>query len=209
MSALPTAFYVSYVLLWALMLFLGVLLLLVYRHFGVIAMGTYEGVQRDGLAIGEKAPDFSGVTARGQEITLSSPGGQSRFLLFAHPDCGPCEAVMPFVNHLGAAAQNGLDLEVAAVVSGPRDEVERLVERYDPPFLALAEDGSGVFNLYRVRVTPFAFVIGGDGRVVAKGLCNDPVRVRDMLTAGGLDKAAAELDAAIVAAPATAEGEPR
>jgi len=41
-------FYVSYGALWLLVLVLGVLVLLLYRHFGMMAMGTLEGVQRDG-----------------------------------------------------------------------------------------------------------------------------------------------------------------
>lgn len=205
---MPTAFYVSYIVLWVLVLFFGLLLLLVYRHFGVLAMGTYEGVQRDGLMLGEKALEFSGVTAAGQDMTIES-ATRPRFLIFAHPECRPCENVMPFVNHLGAIAQNGLDLEVLAIVGGPRDEVERFNEKYDPPFLALAEDGSGVFNNYKVRVTPFAFVIGADGRVQAKGLCNDAVRLKDMLSAGGLESAANEMEAAILASPTGTEGEAR
>jgi len=54
----------------------------------------------------------------------------------------------------------------------------------------LAEDGSGAFSRYRVRVTPFAFVLSEDGRVVAKGLCNSAARLRALLLAGGLLEAA-------------------
>lgn len=205
---MPTAFYVSYVMLWVFMVFIAVLVLLIYRHFGIIEMGSYEGVQRDGLALGERGMEFSGVTAAGQDMTIEPAKGRNRFLLFAHPDCGPCAHIMPFANHLGQAVADGaLDLELISVVSGPKAEVERMVEKYNPTFLALAEDGSGVFDHYKVRVTPFAFVVGGDGRVLAKGLCNDAVRMRDMLDAAGLPKAAAEIEAAIEMADAVAQGE--
>ena len=37
-----------------------------------------------------------------------------------------------------------------------------------------------------MRVTPFGFVVGADGRVLAKGLCGDQVRLRGLLEAADL-----------------------
>ncbi len=39
-------------------------------------------------------------------------------------------------------------------------------------------------------MTPFAFVVGGDGLVRAKGLCSDPMMLRDLLEAAGLPDSA-------------------
>jgi hypothetical protein len=86
-------------------------------------------------------------------------------------------------------------LGIAAVVPGPRDEVTRFVARYRPSFACLAEDGSGAFSRYRVRVTPFGIVVGGDGRVLAKGLCGDQVRLRALLEAADLRDVAQVLPA--------------
>ena len=66
---MSTLFYVSYAALWLLLLTIGVLVLLLYRHFGVMSLGTLEGVQRDGLPIGSVAPPISGVTAAGQDTS--------------------------------------------------------------------------------------------------------------------------------------------
>ena len=44
---MTSIFYVSYIAMWMLLLIEGFLLLLVYRHFGLAALGTIEGVQRD------------------------------------------------------------------------------------------------------------------------------------------------------------------
>jgi thiol-disulfide isomerase/thioredoxin len=181
---MSTLFYVSYVALWLLLLTIGVLVLLLYRHFGVMSLGTLEGVQRDGLSIGSVAPGISGVTAAGQDSAWEPKRGQPQLLLFAAPDCQPCATVLPHVERL-AQAVNG-DLGIAAVVPGPRDEVARFVERYRPSFPCLAEDGSGAFSRYKVRVTPFGFVIGADGRVLAKGLCGDQARLRGLLEVADL-----------------------
>ena len=185
---MPTLFYVSYAALWILLLTTGVLVLLLYRHFGMMSLGTLEGVQRDGLPVGSIAPPISGVTASGQDTGWQPKRGQPQLLLFAAPDCEPCATVLPHVERLAGAVDD--DLGIAAVVPGPRDEVARFVERYRPPFACLAEDGSGAFTRYRVRVTPFGFIIGGDGRVLAKGLCGDQVRLRRLLEAADLPEIA-------------------
>ena len=184
---MSTVFYVSYGALWLLVLTMGVLLLLLYRHFGMMSLGTLEGVQRDGLPVGAVAPPIGGVTAAGEDEGWEPRRGRPELLLFASPDCEPCKTVLPYVNRL---ATKGKGLGITAVVPGPRESVARLVEQYDPPYPCLAEDGSGAFNRFRVRVTPFAFVIGADGRVLAKGLCNDPGRLRDLMAAGGVEEAA-------------------
>jgi hypothetical protein len=189
--SMSTLFYVSYVALWVLLLTMGVLVLLLYRHFGVMSLGTLEGVQRDGLPIGAVAPPISGVSASGENLGWAPKRGQPQLLLFAAPDCEPCATVLPHVEQLALAVHG--DLGIAAVVPGPRDEVVRFVDRYRPSFPCLAEDGSGAFTRYRVRVTPFGFVIGTDGRVLAKGLCGDQVRLRGLLEAADMREMARAL----------------
>ncbi len=188
---MSTLFYVSYAALWVLLLTIGVLVLLLYRHFGMMSLGTLEGVQRDGLPIGSVAPAISGVTAGGDDSRWEPTRGQPQLLLFAAPDCEPCATVLPHVERLARAVNGGLG--IAAVVPGPKDEVARFVERYRPSFPCLAEDGSGAFTRYRVRVTPFGFVVGADGRVLAKGLCGDQVRLRGLLEAADLREIAQAL----------------
>lgn len=190
---MSTIFYVSYGALWLLLLVMGVLLLLLYRHFGMMTLGTLEGVQRDGLPIGTAAPLISGVTAQGDELVWEPRRGRPEFLVFASPNCEPCADVLPHVNRL--ATRNAQSLGVTAVVAGPQEVAAKLIEQqeHDPAYVCLAEDGSGALDRYRVRVTPFAFVIGTDGRILAKGLCGDQVRLRNLLLAGGLEEVAAKV----------------
>ena len=182
---------VSYVALWVLVAVMAVLLLLLYRHFGMMSLGTLEGVQRDGLPVGSIAPSISGITADGVDRGWEPKTGRYQLLLFAAPDCEPCATVMPEVNRLARTREAGID--VAAIVPGPKSEAVRMVNRYAPPFETLAEDGSGAFGRFRVRVTPFGFVIGPDGRVLAKGLCGDIGRLGNLLHAAGLKDAATHL----------------
>lgn len=181
---MSTAFYVSYGALWVLVVVLAVLLLLVYRHFGMMTLGTMEGVQRDGLQVGEKAPSIYGVQPAGDERVWEPAGNRPSVLIFASPDCEPCSVVLPAANRLASMRRS--DLDVLTIVPGPSESAARTAEQYKLDLDCLAEDGSGAFDKYRVRVTPFAFVVGGDGLIRAKGLCSDPMMLRDLLEAGGL-----------------------
>ncbi|MCC6313491.1 MAG: TlpA family protein disulfide reductase [Thermomicrobiales bacterium] len=182
---------VSYIALWVLVVVMAVLLLLLYRHFGMMALGTLEGVQRDGLAVGAPAPVVSGITAEGVDRGWEPKRPQPQMLLFMAPDCEPCAAIMPHLVRLTRAA--GDRLFVSAIVPGQRAAAIRMAEKFGSPIPTLAEDGSGAFQSFRVRVTPFGFVIGTDGRVLAKGLISDPVRLRQLLQAAGLKEEAAFL----------------
>lgn len=182
-------FVVSYVALWALVVVLAVLVVLMYRHFGMMSMGTLEGVQRDGLPLGTPAPTIGGIAADGTDKAWEPRTGRPQLLLFAAPDCEPCATVMPLVSKM-ATSPAGEGIDFTAVVPGPRAEVIRMAQLYDPPYLCFAEDGSGAFNRFRVRVTPFGFVIGADGRVLSKGLCGDASRLKELFNAAGLSELA-------------------
>jgi methylamine dehydrogenase accessory protein MauD len=184
-----TGFYLSYGALWSLFLALGVLVLLLYRHFGLMAMSGVEGIRRDGLALGEVAPAIRGSAADGHEETWE-PGRAPSFVIFAAPDCEPCAEVLPHVAQLASGA-NGIPLRMLAVADGRQESAERMLEKYELPFDCLAEGAGGAFKAYRVRVTPFAFVLDEDGRVLAKGLCNSVSTLRGLFTEAGLTELAA------------------
>jgi thiol-disulfide isomerase/thioredoxin len=190
--AISPAFLASYVVLWFLVVILSILVFLVYRHFGLEAMGTFAGVQRDGLALGEEAPLIRGFTADAETVALFPGQTSPTLLLFVAPDCQPCGAVLPFVEELNRfGSTNGL--EIVAVAAGSSAAVERLRETHDPSYISLAEGENHLFDDYLVRVTPFGFVID-DRRVRAKGLCSDPVLLRDLLAQGDQDAAATVVD---------------
>lgn len=176
-------FLASYIIMWLILLGVGVLLLLIYRHFGLIALGTEEGVERDGLPVGASAPFVRGVEATGNEVIWTATAGRAHFLAFVSPECEPCEKMIPLI---GRFAEAHPEISVALVVSGPADVAARLIAKFHPPCPCIAERREGLYNGYLVRVTPFAFAIGPDGRIRSKGLCSDPGRLQRILASGGL-----------------------
>lgn len=112
---MPAIFYVSYAAIWLLAIVEGLLLLLVYRHFGLQSMQSLEGVHRDGLHVGAVAPPVVGVAANAAPYTWAPDPSHNSLLVFASPTCGPCEQVIPALTEL--AAMNG-DLRIAVVSEG-------------------------------------------------------------------------------------------
>jgi hypothetical protein len=179
---MPPIFYVSYAALWMLLLIQGVLLLLIYRHFGMISLGTVEGVQRDGLAVGELAPTMTGVTAEREPFEWTPQPGHAYLLAFVSPTCGPCAIILPALLQLAVVSR---EVEVLLIVDGPYERLDRLIEQFHPPapVICLAEEQSRIYLTYQVRISPFAFAIGKDGRIYGKGLCDTTARLHSLLEA--------------------------
>ncbi len=76
---------ISYIVLWAAVLALGVLVLLLYRQLGIMYLGTAEGVSRDGIDRGATAPDFALTDQHGALQRLSGYRGRPVMLLFGSP----------------------------------------------------------------------------------------------------------------------------
>jgi peroxiredoxin len=190
--ALSSAFYVSYGAMWVLLLVTATGVFLLFRHFGLVSLGSVEGVQRDGLPVGEPAPVVEVSTGDGRPVTWTPSPSTPTLLLFAAAGCDPCELVLPYAAHL--MNSNGSDLDVVTIVSGRVENATAVREQLKLPFPCFAEAGGNASDEYRVRVTPFAFVIGDDRRIRAKGLCGTPIRLKELLAAGGLDETAARLD---------------
>src|SRR5919108_534296 len=87
---------VSHLALWLLLMMNFLLVLTLYRHFGLMSLGTLEGVQRDGLAVGDRTVAIIGVKPNGLDGSWSPSPTRPSLLLFAAPDCEPCRAVFSF-----------------------------------------------------------------------------------------------------------------
>ena len=88
------AFWVSYVLLWVLVVGLLGLVLLLYRQFGMSYLAPHAQVSMQGLDVGSRAPAVALEGLDGEERGLTwggSPNGlRARLMLFALPSCSIC-----------------------------------------------------------------------------------------------------------------------
>src|SRR5207248_10293753 len=97
----------STIALWALVLFLGFLLLGTLRILRLLRWSleqleatTPSRLGRSGLKPGKKAPDFTLPSVAGTEVALSRFAGRKVLLVFAQPGCGPCGQITPELNRL-------------------------------------------------------------------------------------------------------------
>lgn len=167
---------VSYIVLWGLVLALGVLVLLLYRQLGIMYLGSAQGVSRDGLNKGTRAPDFSLADQHGQVRALHDYKGRDVALIFGSPHCSPCRILLP---QLHDWARSHPDVAVLWLNAASPEESLRFVSETGAtlPILPYTPQ-ENLLDRYRVRVTPFIFMIDEKGTIRAKGLVNSK---------GGLD----------------------
>jgi hypothetical protein len=179
-------FMVSYISTWGLVLLQTALLLLVFRHFGLLALSQSGRLSVGGLAIGDIAPPIN-VNGAGDEMERAAWVPRTRYLYllaFVSPDCSSCATIIPEINRLATTTGH---LDVLFVVRGPREVASRLHDSFHVPWSNILQDPGEAYEQYRVRVTPFAFVVGGDGYILAQGVCSDLGRLHKLMAKGGMD----------------------
>jgi methylamine dehydrogenase accessory protein MauD len=164
---------VSYLLLWALVLFLGFLLLGALRGQALLRwrleqmeLTTPRRTGRDGLRIGAKAPDFSLPAVSGGQVGLNDFAGARLLLVFLHAGCKPCEKIVPELNRLHEAGGT----KVLAVSGGTPEAVAQFAARTGARFPMVTQDRHEVSHRYQVYATPFGFLINEKGLIASKGV---------------------------------------
>jgi methylamine dehydrogenase accessory protein MauD len=164
------------VILWALVLFLGFLLLGTLRSLGLLswrleqlAATTPKRLGREGLKPGKKAPDFALPSGDGGEIALHDFAGRRVLLVFTQSGCSPCKKIVPELNRLG---KNG-ESQVVVINNGDADATRKWSTEVGACFPVLAQDRFSVSKRYEVLATPFAFLIDEKGVIASKGIINN------------------------------------
>lgn len=165
------AWLASYIALWAVVMFQGVLIFLLLRQIGVMYLGTAQGVARDGLEPGKSAPEFALEGLHGGTVSLEDFRGQQLLLVFGSPTCGPCRTLIPDLNVF--AQERSEELRVLFLSRGEAEDTERFATQFDVRVPVAIHPDEELPQQYETRVTPFAFLIDGEGIVRAKGLANN------------------------------------
>jgi peroxiredoxin len=142
-----------------------------------------EEFEREGLPIGDEAPDFELVDVRGEGHSLSGllSLGRPVVLFFTSPECGPCGGLLPDL----ARWQETLSdrVTVAVVARGTADDNAEFFGEHDMVNL-LVDGDRAVFDAYNIRSTPTAVAVTPDRRVAlapAGGLHMPEVVMRIMI----------------------------
>ena len=161
----------SYIALWAVVMLQGVAIFVLLRQLGIMYLGTAQGIARDGLAAGERAPEFALPALSGGTVSLPDFRGFRLLIVFGSASCAPCRALIPDLN---AFAQEKRDeLRVLFLCRGGLDEARRFAAELDVQVPVAVHPDDSLPDKFRARVTPFAFLLDGEGIVRAKGLANN------------------------------------
>jgi methylamine dehydrogenase accessory protein MauD len=180
---METIWLIAFLALWAVVLFLGFLLLGALRALGLLswrleqlAATTPKRLGRDGLKPGKKAPDFTLASADGKEVALHDFAGRKVLLVFTQSGCSPCKTIVPELNRLGPAEQ------VLVVNNADADATRKWSQEVGARFPVLAQDRFSVSKRYEVFATPFAFLIDEKGIIASKGIVNNRQHIRYVLS---------------------------
>jgi hypothetical protein len=150
----------AFVVLWALVLVLAVLVLGVLRRV-VPLLDLQEGQQQTvpgfGLPAGTAVPAFEARDRDGEAVTADAiprPG----IVLFIEPGCRPCEKL---AEELRSDAAN-LDGVPLVFVAPDTDEGRALVP---PASLIMLQTGRAISLAFQTSVTPHAFLVDANGRL--------------------------------------------
>ena len=172
------AWLASYVVLWGVVLFQGLVIFVLMRQLGIIYLGTAQGVGRDGIAPGQRAPDFALPDLAGSVRTLADYRGRLLLLAFGSTSCAPCRGLVPDLNAF--AQTHAGELDALFAIRGTPAETQRFVDELSLQVPAGVYNDDELPEKYKTRVTPFAFIVDGEGVVRSKGLANNRAHL-DML----------------------------
>ena len=161
----------SYIVLWGLVLFQGVAIFVLLRQLGIMYLGTAQGVAGDGLALGSRAPDFNLPNVSGQPVSLADYRGKPLLLVFASVNCAPCRKLVPDLHRFAAERRD--ELGVLFLCRGTADEARGFANELVMQVPVASHPDEELPEKYKARVTPFAFIVDGEGVIKAKGLANN------------------------------------
>ncbi len=143
-------------------------------------LGTLEPIPASGrpLQAGDRAPDFTIKTLEGKDLALADFRGKYISLDFWASWCAPCLAEMPNLRRIAEEFAKGSRFVVIGVCldDGPRDAA-RLVKSLKLSWLqGIAGPESPVVSAYGATAIPATFLIGPDGKILAKDLRGETTR---------------------------------
>ena len=170
----------SYVVLWALVVALCIVVVALARQIGTLHLrlgprGALE-IDSEGPPIGEAAGPLELAAIDDRRVTIGRRG-EAELLMFVSPGCHVCEQVLPSVDAVASAGRlapyvlTDVDKEETALAFGGRDLRAPVV-----PGLEAAQR-------YEVPGTPYVIVLDDYGVVRAKGTVNNLEQVEGLVDA--------------------------
>lgn len=177
----------SYIVLWLVVLMLAFLLAGALRQLGLLQLrlGDDPGalITDTGLERGADAPDFTALAAdTGELVSLSDLPAVPRMLVFASPGCLSCRELIPGLNEVRKTRK---DFDFLVVCRGDLESCQGFgrMNRLEAPMVV--DTNGQIEKDYAVTLTPFAYLIDHQGKVVIRGIANDWRQLESLLEQEG------------------------
>ncbi len=123
-------------------------------------------INRNGLKPGTMAPPFSLSRVDGSRtVSLSEYLGRPFLLVFASPDCSPCETLL---SRLADVPREVARECVLVVTRGGLEANREKFSRGNPAFTVVVQNSWEVSRLYGTFKMPSGYVIGADGTLACE-----------------------------------------
>ena len=119
-----------------------------------------------GLAVGDRAPNFTLTDIHGRRITLSALRGHAVWLNFWATWCPWCRTEMPDMEQVHRRYGDRI-LIYGVDIQEPAATVSRYLDQHDITYDVLLDHTGAVATLYDVNALPESVFIAPDGRITA------------------------------------------
>ncbi|MBO2533557.1 methylamine dehydrogenase accessory protein MauD [Planifilum fulgidum] len=170
----------SNILLWIVQLLVIFALVVLFRQFGEIYLNSADAISRDGIPIGDYIPEFVGEDfSTTRAVTHKDLEGRPTLLAFISPNCDACRDLIPEWNQCCLDHREKVNFVLMGV--GDREKMEAFVREREIHGRIVWDRRDHFLRDFRVRVTPFAFILDEKGIVRGKGLCNGKEHIEELL----------------------------
>lgn len=188
------SFSATYLGLWAVVTFEGLLVLAVLQQLAklrqVIEQGNFG--PKDRLPIGSIAPEFTETDRdSGAQIGIQHLYGRGGLILFLSPDCSTCKAL---VDSLGRVLKDELPYTLAFCVGGGQS-CARLLARLGSGVHPILENAAETAARYRISGFPTAIAVDGKRKIRGYGHPSDVEGLKRFFTrtlSADIDETAAQ-----------------
>ena len=162
---------IAFIALWAVVVLQGFFILFLYREVGLHLLNRAEAISRDGLKIGLEAPEVSLPDALSEgALTLGDFRRRPQLVIFGGPQCTACHELLPDMIQFAADQDQ---VEVVLISSSDLEASRNYAVRNNfRKIRVLADPDQKLYAAFGTRVTPFGFLVDGQGAIRAKGLLN-------------------------------------
>lgn len=123
---------------------------------------------KEGLEIGDKAPDFKLNTLEGETMQLSDFRGERVMVNFWATWCPPCREEMPDMERFYQEHEPNIFSVNLTDSEMNTKQVERFMQELQLTFPVLLDTEGEVSNLYRIQPIPMTYMIDAEGIIQFK-----------------------------------------